>query len=68
MSTNFFDENGNHVGKRCSAGNGQMAFIFNKNTVIFPGQIVTDECGNEVNFDEIVKGCAVVSEQSGAFC
>lgn len=68
MGTNFFDENGNHVGKRSSAGNGQMTFVFNKNVVIFPGQTVTDETRNKFSFDDVAKSCVVVSEQSGTFC
>lgn len=68
MGMNFFDMNGNHVGKRSNAGKGQMAFTFNKNVVMFPGSKVKDEAGNEFSFDEVVKSCVVVSEQSGTFC
>jgi len=72
MATNYYDSFGNHIGKRCSAGNKQTAFIFSRKVIIFPGsqETITDEYGNTMTADEfqkMIEECAVISDRAGDF-
>ena len=73
MGMNFYDSQGNHVGKQCCVGNGQTGFIFSKKVVIFPGshETVQNEFGQvftSTEFERMIESCVVISEQAGNFC